>query len=102
MKKFMQLSFAVFCAAVMFASCGGSSIEADVAKTKEYLCKGMELGKKAQTGDEAAMAEIETLGKEMETFMGTLKEKYPEGSEDANAFEAEMKKIMADPEGACK
>ncbi len=103
MKKFMQLSLAVLCATVMFTSCSETDTLAnDVAKTKEYLCKGMELGKKAQEGDEAAMAEIETLGKEMETFMGTLKEKYPEGSEQANAFEEEMKKIMADPEGACK
>jgi hypothetical protein len=102
MKKIMQLSFAVICAAVMLASCSGDTLEADVAKTKAYLCKGMELGKKAQAGDEAAMSEIETLGKELETYMATLKEKYPEGSEQADAFEVEMKKIMADPEGSCK
>lgn len=98
----MQLSLAVLCATVLFTSCGGDTLAADVAKTKEYLCKGMELGKKAQEGDTEAMAEIETLGKEMEAFMGTLKEKYPEGSEQAKAFEAEMKKLLTDPETACK
>lgn len=103
MNKIIQLSLAVLCATLMFASCGeADTIKADVAKTKEYLCKGMELGKKAQEGDTVAMSELETLSSEMETYMAGLQEKYPKGSEKEKAFEEEMKKLMSNPEGACQ
>lgn len=88
-------------AAFVFASCGGG-VDADIAKTKGYLCKGIELGKKAQEGAAAAIAELETLGKEMETYLEELKAKYPDGSDDAKKFETEMDKVVQDPDGACK
>ncbi len=103
MKKIIQLSLAILCATLMFTSCGeADTLEADVAKTKQYLCKGMELGKKAQAGDSLAAADLKSHSMEMETFMAGLQEKYPKGSEAEKAFEAEMKKLMADPNVACQ
>ncbi len=100
MKKLMQLPVAVLCAALLFASCG-NTIDADIKKTKGYMCKAVELSEKAQAGDAAAMEEMKKLGEEMEKYMEELKAKYPEGSEDAKKFEAEMQKVMEDPKASC-
>lgn len=101
MKKIMQLSLAVLCAAFVFTSCG-SEIDADIAKFKGYMCKGVELSEKAKAGDADAVAEMQTMGTEVEAFIAELEKKYPDGSEEQKKFEEEMGKIMADPTTACK
>lgn len=68
-------SLLIAAAAVLFAGCGGggsSKVDTALDKLEQTCTKTATLTQKARTGDQAALAELQNVGKEYQEFSASV------------------------------
>jgi len=95
MKKTTFFCGAFLMGALIFTSCGKSSIESDAKKVAEIQCKAMKLMKDAASGDASVMEESAKIGAEASELAREMEGKYTSDS-DKEEFAKALQKAMGD------
>ena len=100
MKKKM-FSISALALLIAISSCTNDSMESDVRKMAQMMCKSQRLQVKAMQGDEKAQEELKDLNKEANEFGEKMKKKY-EKQENNAEFEEKAEKILREEMEKCK